>query len=654
MNKNSHLSAALLGLLATAGALHGATNLTPLANATAVDPGSVAFDWSAASGDVEFLLYVGTTSSLSIPHRKAHTTLTAATCEDLEPNSTYYWRVDAYDASGTMRDYNGDGQADRGTVWTFQTGPGNPLKAHTPVPADGATVTSTSGNVLQWSTPASEASFNIYFGKDSSPDETEYRGNLTGNPTALSYFAGALEPSTRYYWRIDTITGGSVVPGRVWDFTTGPAAVTYTNPAAIIFADEFENGLLNEGPQGWTRDDTRAQLRTLTGRPGQLVKLSQVTWIERRFSTEGMQNIQLRYHRQLSGYDAGEALVSEWSVDGVTWNTLASEQTGAFTDALTVQNCAAGANDRAEFRVRFRTNASDTNEYALIDSIQVRGERIPFAPPHDPVLRIHGAKVIFLGDSLTSNTGSLRTNTTDEKEHWTDRLQQRFNLDVLTAHPYDINDNDPTHRLLNHGKGGTRAFTGAGATLPSYYGDATAHPDRGGYQRLRYALEVENLQPKFVFINFGMNDHKRVWKSGVSTEQCLPDPDFRDHLNLIIDLVRNHTNSDGSHPVPILVAPHAFYQGAETDLESYYSLYSPTLFANAADGYSALGRFARFITEVRNAGDDSLVDVIEVYKAARDYDPNEFTVSGGVHLDTLGHTVYARVIGDFLEARYGP
>jgi len=51
--------------------------------------------------------------------------------------------------------------------------------------------------------------------------------------------------------------------------------------------------------------------------------------------------------------------------------------------------------------------------------------------------------------------------------------------------------------------------------------------------------------------------------------------------------------------------------------------------------------------------DDETFDVIDINKNALEYDADEFTIDGGVHLSPLGHQIYAETIGNYLEDRYG-
>lgn len=639
-------------LLVVSAPLRAATNLSPAntpppANAPLVDPDHVVLQWAAGTNELYFRVYAGVATLV----QKAYISTDSLVLSDLDPDTYYQWRVDAYDEDRRL-------VGNRGTVWMFKTSPADPRKAHTPVPASGSTLTNGQDNVLRWQAGSAGGSFNVYFGKDSTPDETEFRGNLTGNPVELSFYPGTLEPNKQYYWRVDTVVdlNGTVVPGRVWTFRTDYGATNFPGTNAMLYADDFENGATNTAPVGWTRENDRALEAPVEGRSGKSAKLSQSTWIERAISTGNMKDIQIRYHRSLTNYAVGEGFSCQWSTDGTNWQTALSESSGGFDDPLTAINLSPAANRQTGFRLRFVSDAANSSSLALLDNLQVRGVYAPLIPARDAQHNIQNATVIFLGDSLTSNSGSLRDDP--DKEHWTDQVAQRFNLHVLTAHAYDINDDSLESRQLNHGKGGSRAYYGAGATLPTYHGDDAADPNLGGYQRLKYAFQEIHqgiygmVPPDFVIINFGMNDHKRVWKAGVSTGQSSP-ADFNQQLKLLVDFVR--TNG----AVPILVTPHDFYQGSTNDLESYYFSYSPELYNNAEDNYSALGRFHDFMDQTRSVAAGSVaegrapVDLIEINQPSSEYDANEFTVTGGVHLDKLGHDVYGQVIGDFLSFRFG-
>lgn len=218
----------------------------------------------------------------------------------------------------------------------------------------------------------------------------------------------------------------------------------------------------------------------------------------------------------------------------------------------------------------------------------------------DPVKKIQDAKIIFLGDSLTSNNGSL--GEARGYYHWTDVVKKRFNLDVV-----------------NLGKGGSRA-------------DA-------GLERLTKALVEEKQKPDFVLINFGMNDHKIASKNKAAVSSVEA---FSQQLTDIIKLVR----SVGA--IPILVVPHAIFEGTKGDARSYYGKYDPEMFVQEG---GALKRFDKFMDAIRAVAAKEKVGIIDVRKESEKYEGGKMTIEG-VHLNDVGHKVYGDMIGNYLAEKY--
>ncbi|MBN8708455.1 MAG: hypothetical protein BGO12_00045 [Verrucomicrobia bacterium 61-8] len=218
----------------------------------------------------------------------------------------------------------------------------------------------------------------------------------------------------------------------------------------------------------------------------------------------------------------------------------------------------------------------------------------------DAPRKIQGARVIFLGDSLTSNNGNLGPKR--GYYHWTDVLKTRFNLETV-----------------NLGKGGSRA-------------DA-------GLERLRQTLSAGSFKPDFVIINFGMNDHKiaEKTKEPVSSNEA-----FEKQLGDIVDLVRK------SGATPILVAPHAIFEGEKGNKHSYYGKYDP---ANFTQYGGALARFDTFIESIRKVAAARDVPLVDIRKESDKYNRADYTLEG-VHLNKSGHQMYADTIGNFLAAHY--
>lgn len=649
-----------------------ATNNAP-ANTTTVtlDPDNVTLSWTPGSidgwPDLSFKILLGTDATPDGSEQQAWMTnaVTQLEFSDLEPNTIYYWKINGLNGKPKPDPAPSGYNVNYGPTWSFKTSGINPEKASVLYPGQGQTLAAETGNpnqrnnVLQWSPGNTTVSYNVYFGKDQTPDDEEFRGNQT----SPSYSPGILEPNTRYYWRINPVRAdGTALAGRLWTFWNGAApAGGYSQSDTTLFGEEFNNGAVNQPiptdspesplPYAWTRPNTSAQTRN-SSQTGRYARLGGVTSIEKKISTKGFRNIRLRYYRATP--PDGHLLV-RWSPnDGVTWNTLEDRSgSSSFADGLQEKSCGAGASHKPKFRIRFETTGSSS--YANVDGIQLvgRAEHIPWDPNGGH--HIGNSTVIFLGDSLTSNTGSL-TLPDDGYEHWTTVLKNRFNLTVRDPNGHDSGNTSIPH---NHGAGGSRAYEGNNpipnsGNLCLKYGTLDALEDGGGYQRLKYAFDVDHMTADFVFICFGMNDHKRKWSSsnppvGLELRTVAA---FQAHLEAIIALVREK----GAHP--ILITPSDFYPGEVEDVESYSHDFAPAMYG--ADQGGALGRYGLFMKDIKdaaaaaNAGRPAAdhVDVVDVNAASKEYDAEEFTVNGGVHLDELGHKVWGQIIGDYLAERY--
>ncbi|MHB9071532.1 MAG: hypothetical protein ACYC54_14335 [Sedimentisphaerales bacterium] len=165
-----------------------------------------------------------------------------------------------------------------------------------------------------------------------------------------------------------TILGGTGELFKInsYSFVGLPLGQTMT-----LFTDGFESGNFTTG--GWTTQNGDATVTTTakyTGTYG--AKLAGTTWIQKMQSTTGTNTIHVKYDRNTAGMDSGEYLYVEWSVDGSTWNNL--ETTNQTSWASKDFTCAAGANNNANFRIRFRTNTSvPANEYAYVDNVVITG-----------------------------------------------------------------------------------------------------------------------------------------------------------------------------------------------------------------------------------------------------------------------------------------
>jgi hypothetical protein len=123
---------------------------------------------------------------------------------DLEMDQTYYWRIEEVTSSGYVFS---------GPVWSFHTAN---LKAHNPVPLDGAGGVSFAGVTLQWQPGGGATGHRILFG--TSPESLQI---LENNYASTSYRVEPLLMETDYFWRIDErFASGPDMQGDVWTFST--------------------------------------------------------------------------------------------------------------------------------------------------------------------------------------------------------------------------------------------------------------------------------------------------------------------------------------------------------------------------------------------------------------------------------------------------
>ncbi len=131
----------------------------------------------------------------------------------LEYYTNYYWRIVAWDSSGTVR---------YGYIWHFITGgePNNPPnQPDNPYPADGALILNVEVDI-SWSCSDPDGDnlmYDVYFeADDPNPDEL-----VSNDQIETTYDPGVLNTKTTYYWQIIAIDEhGAVTSGPIWHFIT--------------------------------------------------------------------------------------------------------------------------------------------------------------------------------------------------------------------------------------------------------------------------------------------------------------------------------------------------------------------------------------------------------------------------------------------------
>ncbi|MEM7305416.1 MAG: M43 family zinc metalloprotease [Planctomycetota bacterium] len=200
-----------------------ASSPTPVSGASGVGVNQILV-WTAGSGANSNDVYFGTDPTPDAGEFQGNQAGAVFLPGVLANNTTYYWRIDSVNGSGTTT----------GNTWNFTTtsSPTLPGKATNPSPASGAGGVSTTSNI-NWTAGSGATSHDVYFGTDSTPDAGEFQGNQTGT----SFNPGALTGNTTYYWRIDSVNSTGTTGGDVWSFTTqstgGGLTVTGISPGSI-------------------------------------------------------------------------------------------------------------------------------------------------------------------------------------------------------------------------------------------------------------------------------------------------------------------------------------------------------------------------------------------------------------------------------------
>jgi len=143
--------------------------------------------------------------------------------ETLVRGVTYYWCVDETDSLGFT--YPGD-------IWEFTV---QGYKACCPNPPDGAVV-SGPDVLLSWISGFGVEEHDVYFGTDfndvndtvSGPHDSEPPPEYLGTVEELNMLVTGLSENTKYYWRVDEVSGrlppplpgGTIYKGDVWCFKT--------------------------------------------------------------------------------------------------------------------------------------------------------------------------------------------------------------------------------------------------------------------------------------------------------------------------------------------------------------------------------------------------------------------------------------------------
>ena len=221
----------------------------------------------------------------------------------LDPEKVLYWRVDEFDGIATQK----------GEVWGFTT----TGAAGNPSPANGE-VTAPLNATLAWTSAATAASHQVYFGTDAdalrnaTAASPEYAGSKPLG--SESHNPGKLTLDTDYFWRVDavyTAEPGNPVKGLVRSFTT----------ADFVGVDDFESYNDIDPPEaGSNRIFDRWLDGFGTTTNGALVGNDLPPYAEQIIVRGGAQSMPYLYDNSMKTSEATLTLVypRDWTAEGVT------------------------------------------------------------------------------------------------------------------------------------------------------------------------------------------------------------------------------------------------------------------------------------------------------------------------------------------------
>jgi hypothetical protein len=215
----------------------------------AFDVNEATLEWIAGDSAVTHKVYLSTDETIDESDLIGETELTSITV-DLEPGTTYYWRVDETEAYTPEPWESWDleliGRVEHeGEVWSFTT---VHVEAYNPSPSDGATSVSVDAQ-LSWSPSTDAIMHALYFGTDKeavAAGDPNDPNTFMGKQMETSFDPGPLELSTTYYWKVDEIGVIEIQAGPLWSFSTEEPPPPPPPPFVQLWA--FDPGLCSCGP----------------------------------------------------------------------------------------------------------------------------------------------------------------------------------------------------------------------------------------------------------------------------------------------------------------------------------------------------------------------------------------------------------------------
>ena len=195
-----------------------AADPTPADGAVGVEDSTL--QWTPGYTAVSHMIYLSTDETIDESDLLAETNLSVHFA-DLEPGTTYYWRVDEVEAE-MPTDWDGweidivGAVVQKGAVWSFTT---MTIEAHDPSPSDGTESVSLDAQ-LSWAAGKDAIMHDVYFGTDKAAVEAGDPSTFVGKQMEASFDPGPLEIGMTYYWKVDEFAVVITNPGPLWSFRT--------------------------------------------------------------------------------------------------------------------------------------------------------------------------------------------------------------------------------------------------------------------------------------------------------------------------------------------------------------------------------------------------------------------------------------------------
>jgi len=186
--------------------------------------------WTPGYTAVSHMIYLSTDETIDESDFLAETQM-AIYLADLEPGTTYYWRVDEVEAE-VPADWDNweieipEAVVNEGDVWSFTT---MTIEAHAPTPSDGAESVSVDAK-LSWTAGKDAIMHDVYFGTDKAAVGAGDPSTFMGKIMETSFSPGPLEKGKTYYWKVDEFAVIATNPGPLWSFTTEVPSASDPDP----------------------------------------------------------------------------------------------------------------------------------------------------------------------------------------------------------------------------------------------------------------------------------------------------------------------------------------------------------------------------------------------------------------------------------------